>query len=162
MSSRELTKRIEMEEREEQKKRDAEAKDLQKKQNEARQKVAVLQIQHWLWTKKYDDMKKKKKKKKGLLERKERVIYYHLRWILFSIHLLSHLVFLYPPFFRQEEEVSGTCGRGVASFHVASRIDRVYSFTLHFFCSVSKGPVPPTPSLVNSAGLFKAKEKITI
>ena len=56
-----------MSNRENDKKKAAEQRDLMEKKKQARQAVAILEIQHWLWTEKYTAMLKKKKKKSKCL-----------------------------------------------------------------------------------------------
>ena len=55
-----------MDDREEKKRKNAEAKDLAQKQKAARYLVAIQEIQHYIWTQKFEEAKKKKKKGKGL------------------------------------------------------------------------------------------------
>ena len=66
LQSEEMAKSNEMKNREAQKEEAKRMAKLAEMQKTARQKVAILEIQHWLWTQKYNAMKKKKKKGKGL------------------------------------------------------------------------------------------------
>ncbi|KAK2948190.1 putative IQ motif, EF-hand binding site [Blattamonas nauphoetae] len=62
LTNQELAKRIEEEERIEAAKREKEDREREQQRKEARRLTAVLEIQHWIWGKKYAEKSKKKKR----------------------------------------------------------------------------------------------------